>query len=545
MAEFRFRVGTTVLCNLGDHGWKLGRVIALNYREDHWPEGEVAPYQVALEGDYSLIYVPVDNDHYCRETTDEDLKIIQRKDALAAYHPQQENEHQASKHPDGDSNLCCSNDSTTPQYQNYRKGRCFCCDDCPKNWSYAELYSEHYRCAERNNVKITRHEIDLGLVVVGDVLDQKPDGLLLDKKGFMQAPTLVRLPPGVVFSDDGALAGEIRYDPHRNANYDVNFVAVSTADWNDNSVGLIRLEIRFTVEGNQPPSNFDVLAFQKDEIEARTAAAKVLKNLNQTWVEWENNRLGHRATCDGMLEDLNRLRALLESNPRLDSGKWWGNLGGYHMNVHKLLENTLFECELYLGYALTFGDDEARYYAEQNLKGCYQKRLLETARFMWYDGIELMLQNEWSMAADTFKLAYAKKDGWGWAVNYGDIWLSEAVAVMIHGAENHSNQAKIDDIEWVQNATVLFEKALFRANDSGHFGEDGHPWMNEVGTAISAYKKLISNGEDTAFWLEEFKSRTIYWCSQILAGSFPFPPKERGRLASESLLIENLPGHNA
>ena len=188
MAEYRFRVGTTVLCNLGDHGWKLGRVITLNYREDHWPEGEVVPYQVALEGDYSLIYVPVDNDHYCRETTDEDLKIIHRKDALAALHPQQENDRQSSKHSDGDSNLCCSTDLSTPQYQGYRKGRCFCCDDCPKNWSYAELYSEHYRCAERNNVKITRHEIDLGLVVVGDVLDQKPDGFLLDKKGIYASP---------------------------------------------------------------------------------------------------------------------------------------------------------------------------------------------------------------------------------------------------------------------------------------------------------------------------------------------------------------------
>ena len=38
------------------------------------------------------------------------------------------------------------------------------------------------------------------------------------------------------------------------------------------------------------------------------------------------------------------------------------------MNIHKLLENALFECELYLGYALTFGDSEVRRMAEQNLE---------------------------------------------------------------------------------------------------------------------------------------------------------------------------------
>ena len=60
------------------------------------------------------------------------------------------------------------------------------------------------------------------------------------------------------------------------------------------------------------------------------------------------------------------------------------------MNVHRLLENALFECELYLGHALTFGDAEVRRMAEQNLEGCYQKRLLEAARFMWTDGCKLM-----------------------------------------------------------------------------------------------------------------------------------------------------------
>ena len=84
MTSYRFEVGTTVLCNLGELGWKQGRIIAHNYREDPWPEGMFAPYQVVLEDDRSLIYVPEDDDRYCREPTAQDLHILGRTDALAA-----------------------------------------------------------------------------------------------------------------------------------------------------------------------------------------------------------------------------------------------------------------------------------------------------------------------------------------------------------------------------------------------------------------------------------------------------------------------------
>ena len=81
--EYRFKAGATVMCNLGPNGWKLGTVIALNYREEHWPADEVAPYQVLLKADRQLIYVPEDDDRYCREASTTDLRIAQRSDALA------------------------------------------------------------------------------------------------------------------------------------------------------------------------------------------------------------------------------------------------------------------------------------------------------------------------------------------------------------------------------------------------------------------------------------------------------------------------------
>jgi len=544
MSQYRFEVGTTVMCNLGEFGWRLGRIIALNYREETWPQQKVAPYQVALDLDYSLIYVPKDDDRFCRKATDEDVKILSRKDALAELNTGIKQVDGVSNNSTVNPNLCCSNDSIPLQYQSYRKGRCFCCNDCPKNWSYAELYSEHYHCADRNNVKIAHHKIDLGTFKVGESLNHKLDDILLNKTGFMQAPTLVRLPPGVIFSDDGSLSGQIDYDPHRDSHYDVNFVAVSTDGWNDESIGLVRLEIHFTVNDNQSPNNFDKAAFEKNQDKARSSATKLVESLNRAWNSWEKRQLGNEETCTSMLEDLNRLRQLSELHPRLDNGKWWGHLGGYHMNVHKLLENTLFECELYLGYALTFGDDDVRFYAEQNLKGCYQKRLLEAARFMWYDGIELMLQKQWIAAIDIFKAAYDKKEGWGWAVNYGDIWLSEAVALMINGAESEINTTDLNELEWFKKANQLVDNASLRATNSGVFGPEGHPWISEVTSAIESLENLISEGIDLTSWLDEFNSRTVYWCSQVLAGVFPFPPRERTRLASESTLIENLPGHN-
>ena len=82
-APLRFDVGALVMCNLGPDGWKLGRVVALHYREDHWAADQVAPYQVALEGDHSLIYVPHEDPRFCREATQEDLNIERRLDTLA------------------------------------------------------------------------------------------------------------------------------------------------------------------------------------------------------------------------------------------------------------------------------------------------------------------------------------------------------------------------------------------------------------------------------------------------------------------------------
>ena len=543
--EYRFAVGDKVLCNLGDAGWKLGTIIALNYRETTWPEEFFAPYQVLVDDDKSLIYVPEDDDRFCRQAMPEDIRILQRSDALAKFQSTGLMDGEHSTVGERMNNLSCNQDANGLGYESYRSGRCHCCNDCPNQWSYVELYSEHYRCASRNNLNITQYEIDLGVLSVGDQLMFTPENFPNCRTGFMQAPTLVRLPPGIVFSDDGSLNGIVRFDPHRESAYSVEFVAVSTVDWMDETIGIVRLEVNFEVQQNLPPNDFDVKSFTKRQSKARSKAVEVLNNLNDIWGLWERNELATRAVCDRMLKELKKLKDIAEQNPRLDNGRWWAHLGGFHMNVHKLLENTLYECELYLGYALTFGDSGVKYYAEQNLNGCYQKRLLEAARFMWYDGMECILQGRWDEAISILKAAASKKDGWGWAVNHGDIWLCEATAVVLKGLENEQNTSIENDNDWMDTAESLLQKAIERSEESGVFGPEGHPWIHQVSQALESYKQLHSNGDVTKEWFEEFNSQTIFWCSQALAGIAPFPPKCRERVVDEATLLSQLPGHNA
>ena len=359
----------------------------------------------------------------------------------------------------------------------------------------------------------------------------------------MQSPTLVRLPPGLHFSDDGALVGEVRFDPHRDPAYEVEFVAVSTACWDDPAVGLVRLEIRFVVEGNQPPEGFDIDAFVHEQRAAQESADRVLHNLIDAWGQWEQGELSNPDTCERMLADLAQLRHILGLHPRLDGGRWWALLGGFHMNVHKLLENTLFECELYLGHALTFWEPEVRIRAEQNLEGCYQKRQLEAARFMWIDGVEQMMRGEWAAAARTLSHAAAKKDGWGWAVNYGDIWMAEAAARLIHGAQLAARDGAEDGeaSQWIEQVARLLDKSIERVEDAGAFGPGGHPWASELDAALASYSPH-EMGFNVQQWLDAFESRTVYWCAQVLAGAPPFPPKPRPRLKDAAELERRLSG---
>ena len=51
------------------------------------------------------------------------------------------------------------------------------------------------------------------------------------------------------------------------------------------------------------------------------------------------------------------------------------------------------------------------------------------------EGVEQMMRGEWCAAIETLRLAAGQKDGWGWGVNCGDIWIAQAAARLVHAAE--------------------------------------------------------------------------------------------------------------
>ena len=79
--SLRFGIGERVCCRVSQTDWAAGTVVALNYREDLWPDGRVAPYQVQLDGENApLIYAPFDDDNLIRaEATFEQLEYEDNK----------------------------------------------------------------------------------------------------------------------------------------------------------------------------------------------------------------------------------------------------------------------------------------------------------------------------------------------------------------------------------------------------------------------------------------------------------------------------------
>ena len=66
-AKLRFEIGDVVACNLGDSdGYWEGTVIAVRYREEEFPPGHCAAYQVRLRRDHCDVYAPRDEDRFVK-----------------------------------------------------------------------------------------------------------------------------------------------------------------------------------------------------------------------------------------------------------------------------------------------------------------------------------------------------------------------------------------------------------------------------------------------------------------------------------------------
>lgn len=65
----RFAIGKVVDCRMSSDEWARGTIVGHYYREDDWPEGQKAPYQILLEGDdmtARTIWAPSDTEECVR-----------------------------------------------------------------------------------------------------------------------------------------------------------------------------------------------------------------------------------------------------------------------------------------------------------------------------------------------------------------------------------------------------------------------------------------------------------------------------------------------
>jgi hypothetical protein len=247
-----------------------------------------------------------------------------------------------------------------------------------------------------------------------------------------------------------------------------------------------------------------------------------------------------------MLARLSELRGVLLRRPRLEGGRWWAALGGLHMNVHKLLENVLFECELYLGRALVSSSDAARRWAEDNLDGCYAKRTLEAAKFMWRDAMKRMLDGDdaaWAEGQAMCARAAEKKEGWGWGVNNGDIWAAGGAAALVRATRlwastPPSMRARLVGAEvgaLASEARTLLERARERSPT--------HPWTLESLRRLDALDAARGGPAkagapvDAGALAEEARDGTFGWMSRILGATKP-----RSRIADAEKLRKEMPG---
>ena len=215
-----------------------------------------------------------------------------------------------------------------------------------------------------------------------------------------------------------------------------------------------------------------------------------------------------------MRVELKRLQAVLERRPRAGGGRYWGWLGALHMNVHKLLENMLAECEVFLGFALRFpegggagggaGEESAAQIARENLGGCYAKRQLEAAKFLWVAQLEAAQREEvdWAAVEAALLRAVAMKEGWGWGVNNGDIWMLLGAAQAVSG--------RLDEAD----ATLAL----------AHERSPSHPWTQANQHAVRELRAIgtaAADEESRRARRAALVTETRSWCSQVLPAVRP------------------------
>ena len=106
---FRFCVGQKVKCNCGNT-WLNGKIVAILYREPHWPQGKYVPYQVRLDSG-RLIYAPMDDDRLIQSVGEvlkkPDVTMMKKKNISSGKKSDRDDGHHSDKKNDDHSHGHC------------------------------------------------------------------------------------------------------------------------------------------------------------------------------------------------------------------------------------------------------------------------------------------------------------------------------------------------------------------------------------------------------------------------------------------------------
>lgn len=357
-------------------------------------------------------------------------------------------------------------------------GGCEMCNCCPKCWSCAELWSSSYECPSRVGLSTEVVSIDLGDFHVSEPVEWSSP--VLTKGGWSQCPSnAALLGTGLTFNDAGQLKGLVSWPENVGgvARETIRFRAINTAAWGNSTVTV--LDLTFTIVRKSEAPLADKVA-EAAKVAAVRAHADAAYGAYTRWAPKE------------VLEHLANLRSALDAAPLVGGGHPWVWLGALHMNAHKLLEDVLLECELYLGATLGFPDDAVRRDAEANLVGCFEKRKLEAARELWLRGLRRLAQGEARVVANVvvgaespegstavtsegllgplgaladLRTAAGLKGGFGWGVNQGEIKAALGSALLLAAELDPGSAA----------ALVAEAKAVLTEAETLN-----HPWTLEL-----------------------------------------------------------------
>ena len=336
----------------------------------------------------------------------------------------------------------CDNPPPVKAGHGYRDGRCGGCECCPMRWSCLEMHSRGYSCPERIGVPVEDLAMSLtpATWTVGDVIEASVSGLRW--RSLPRCHSV--LPPGLQLelntTDDSTsepallfLRGVLGYDPSRPDTYSWD-LEIDGVVGNSNTEQYDVQRVRGTVVTiiNAVHKRVQWIQAQEDllvsnDAKARAAGVAGFRAFEQYYNE---HTLSHEHAVRRMYSSEQELVSVLDETPAVSAGIFWNWAGGLYMNLHKLLEDVLVSgCEHHFEQGLLYSPDDE--ILRSNLDGCFAKRLLESAKFMWLAALQLLANTEASTEDLTecrqlLKAATTVKEGWGWGVNNGDIHLSLA-----------------------------------------------------------------------------------------------------------------------